>query len=275
MHDYNYAVIRELVEEAFGDDLQSFCFDHFNKVKEQFTTGQNKSERVILLVDHAKRYGLIDKLLGEIQKENPYQFKRFESRLKEDESTSKKSQPERKEPAEFVSDTDISPQRQEKVPEIQADSTYQDDIKNQEESKKDESEDSQKTKQKWIAGGLFAIFVLVLMLMTVKLFPISPSEIQVSNINVLVIAAFLLSAMYLIRFYIINSKQFEADYHLTHGEYDWLIWPAIGLNKIFTFLFGKIRGNGFKDLITWRSASVTFLFSALANLACVYLIVTK
>ena len=82
MKTYNYATIRELINAAFDDDeLQIFCHDHFQEVKNQFTTGQNKGHRVLLLSEYSKRYGQIEKLLDEIKKKNPYQYERYESNI--------------------------------------------------------------------------------------------------------------------------------------------------------------------------------------------------
>lgn len=80
MQNYNYAVIRELVEAAFDDeDLIIFCSDHFSDVAEKrFAQGQAKQAKVHSLIDHVKRQGLTDKLLNEIRKANPYQYERFE-----------------------------------------------------------------------------------------------------------------------------------------------------------------------------------------------------
>lgn len=53
MKDYDFSAIRKLVEVAFDDDaLSVFCFDNFPEVKAQFTSGQNKAARVLLLVEY-------------------------------------------------------------------------------------------------------------------------------------------------------------------------------------------------------------------------------
>lgn len=83
MQKYNYAVIRELVGAAFDDEsLSVFCHDRFEAVYEQFTSGQTKGQRILILVDHAKRNGLAERLLSGIRQTNPYQYAKFESRLK-------------------------------------------------------------------------------------------------------------------------------------------------------------------------------------------------
>ncbi|MCP4104075.1 MAG: hypothetical protein GY749_00820, partial [Desulfobacteraceae bacterium] len=79
----NYAVIRELVGAAFDDEvLVIFCYDNFSDVAEQFTAGQTRKARIQLLIDYVKRKGLTDRLLTGVQKTNPYQYEKFESRLK-------------------------------------------------------------------------------------------------------------------------------------------------------------------------------------------------
>ncbi len=87
MENYNYAVIRELVEIVFNDeDLKIFCYDHFSDVERRFTTGQTQRARVQLLIDHVRRHGFTNKLLSEIRKSNPYQYEKFESRLKDSQT---------------------------------------------------------------------------------------------------------------------------------------------------------------------------------------------
>ncbi|MCP4344678.1 MAG: TIR domain-containing protein [Desulfobacterales bacterium] len=89
MQNYNYTAIRKLVEAAFDDeDLQIFCYDRFSNVAEQFTTGQTKRASVQMLIDHVRRHGLTDRLLGEIRAANSYQYGKFEQGLKEDVSLS-------------------------------------------------------------------------------------------------------------------------------------------------------------------------------------------
>ena len=75
---YDVAAIRQLVAAAFSDEeLQTFCFDNFPVVHQDFTAGQTQGQRVRLLVDFAARHGQLDALLDAIQKANPYQFDRF------------------------------------------------------------------------------------------------------------------------------------------------------------------------------------------------------
>ena len=79
---YNHAVIRELADAALGDeDLEKICFDHFGEVHGSFTAGQTKGKRILILVDHVCRQGFEATLLKAIKKKNPYQYRKFESRL--------------------------------------------------------------------------------------------------------------------------------------------------------------------------------------------------
>ena len=80
---YDFAAIRELIDAAFGDEeLCAFCFDHCPQVYEQFTVGQTKGARVRMLVDHARRHGLVDQFLAEVERANPHKYAEFAPRLK-------------------------------------------------------------------------------------------------------------------------------------------------------------------------------------------------
>jgi hypothetical protein len=67
--------IRELVAAALSDDdLSNLCQDEFPKVYGQFTTGQTKSHRIRLLIDHAERQRETSKLLDAIARMNPVAY---------------------------------------------------------------------------------------------------------------------------------------------------------------------------------------------------------
>jgi Effector-associated domain 7 len=69
--NYSLGRIRELVDTAFGDDeLKVVCFDNFYQIYNKFTAGQNKSNRVIEIVDYAHRQGQIKVLLEEVKSRN-------------------------------------------------------------------------------------------------------------------------------------------------------------------------------------------------------------
>lgn len=79
---YDLSVVRKLIAAALEDeDLNILCLDHFPAVYEQFTVGQTKGQRVQLLIDHARRNGLLDELLDKVRQANPYQYAEFEPRL--------------------------------------------------------------------------------------------------------------------------------------------------------------------------------------------------
>ena len=87
---YDLAIIRKLLEAAFGDeDLSNFCFDNFQAVYNQFTVGQAKSARVRLLITFAEKNNLLDELLARIKHNNPNKYAEFEYNLRAGPSDSK------------------------------------------------------------------------------------------------------------------------------------------------------------------------------------------
>jgi hypothetical protein len=130
---------------------------------------------------------------------------------------------------------------------------------------------------KWAVGIFSGISALALILI-LKWFSghealFQPLTGQTMAVTVMGAAALALGVLYLIRFYYLNSYQFERDYQLDHGNYDWVIWPAIGMNKIFTVLFGNNEPR-LKSLITWRSVAITSLLSIVTNFVTLYLIIS-
>ncbi|MEM8804893.1 MAG: alpha/beta hydrolase [Cyanobacteria bacterium P01_G01_bin.38] len=76
----NLKIIRQLVQEALGDDeLLDLCQDDFPAVHYQFTSGQTKSARIRLLIGHATRHKEIPKLLACIREINPTVCNKFMS----------------------------------------------------------------------------------------------------------------------------------------------------------------------------------------------------
>lgn len=73
--------------------------------------------------------------------------------------------------------------------------------------------------------------------------------------------------------FFLTSKDPSRTHPLTI-QFHWFAWPAIAANTLFSYFFGE-RGTGFRALFTWKSTSVTFLFSTLGNLLCVMLILTS
>lgn len=72
---YNIQHILQLLNEAFNDsDLETFCMAHFEKVFNGFGLGQSKNQKVMALVDYAKRHLEMEKLLELMKTENPAQY---------------------------------------------------------------------------------------------------------------------------------------------------------------------------------------------------------
>ncbi|MEA5553293.1 hypothetical protein VB713_20345 [Anabaena cylindrica UHCC 0172] len=78
--EYNIGAIRKLVEKALVlEEFNNLVFDNFNYVYNQFTNGQEQSERIRLLVNYANKHMEIDKLLEKIKQINLQVFNEFES----------------------------------------------------------------------------------------------------------------------------------------------------------------------------------------------------
>lgn len=75
---YDRAAVRELVKSAITEsEFRNLCFNHFHAVYEQFTTGQTRDDRILLLVEHADKHLQLDVLLHDIKKINSKAFARF------------------------------------------------------------------------------------------------------------------------------------------------------------------------------------------------------
>ena len=76
-------------------------------------------------------------------------------------------------------------------------------------------------------------------------------------------------------FFVQQIRELDSKYKaILAKEYNWLTWPAVATNYFFARLFGKAEIH-YSKLFTWRSVSVTFLFSFLANVICLFLILTN
>jgi tetratricopeptide (TPR) repeat protein len=70
--------IRQLIQDALSDnDLNILCQDDFSKVYNQFIGGQNKDQRIALLIEHVERQLEVPKLLSAIKKINPNAHAKF------------------------------------------------------------------------------------------------------------------------------------------------------------------------------------------------------
>jgi hypothetical protein len=77
IQNFNKQNIYNLFFEGFDDEsLRLFCQldNDFDKVYDNFAAGQTKSERIEKLIDYAKRYLLIDKLLRLAAQQNPAMY---------------------------------------------------------------------------------------------------------------------------------------------------------------------------------------------------------
>lgn len=76
--NYNIANIHKLLNTAFNDEsLQTFCLLHFEGVFNNFTAGQSKAQRLLALIDFAKRHMEVGKLLSLMQEEHSAQYEQF------------------------------------------------------------------------------------------------------------------------------------------------------------------------------------------------------
>jgi hypothetical protein len=64
--------LRERILAAFsGDELVTFCADHFPEVAREFTTGMTASQRLQLLLGHCGRHQCGERLLDLLERERP------------------------------------------------------------------------------------------------------------------------------------------------------------------------------------------------------------
>lgn len=72
---YNLANIHQLLDQSLNDsELETFCMLHFEKVHNGFGLGQSKNQKINALLDYAKRYLEMEKLLKLMQTENPARY---------------------------------------------------------------------------------------------------------------------------------------------------------------------------------------------------------
>jgi len=76
--NYNVKNIRQLLDNAFTDeDLMIFTQNYFYDVYNSFSSGQPKSQKVMILLDYVLRRMQLDKLLEVLKSETPYQYEKF------------------------------------------------------------------------------------------------------------------------------------------------------------------------------------------------------
>lgn len=79
---YNLAAIRKLLNDAFSSgEIQTLAFDLFADVYDNFASGVTKSQMIQAIVLYADKNGRLPDLLAYVEKENPYQYKRYASQL--------------------------------------------------------------------------------------------------------------------------------------------------------------------------------------------------
>jgi hypothetical protein len=67
---YNTAAIRNLLKTIFSDEeLQTFCFDHFPLVYDEFAASMSRSQKIQSLVKQCARSGQFGKLLDDLEEE--------------------------------------------------------------------------------------------------------------------------------------------------------------------------------------------------------------
>jgi hypothetical protein len=87
MTQWNTANIRELLNAAFNDEeLQTFCFDYFRSVYDNFGGGTSKGDKIQSLLDYCERENRIPDLLARVRHAKPTKYAEFESGLKSSES---------------------------------------------------------------------------------------------------------------------------------------------------------------------------------------------
>jgi formylglycine-generating enzyme required for sulfatase activity len=80
--EYNKAVIRELLIEAFDDEqFTALCYDHFNEVYQGFALGMTRWQKAQLLLQHCDRRNSLPALLGHIAAANPEKYTEYAARL--------------------------------------------------------------------------------------------------------------------------------------------------------------------------------------------------
>ncbi|RMD96907.1 MAG: TIR domain-containing protein [Bacteroidetes bacterium] len=67
--------IRRFIQNRFSDpELDSFCFDYFPDVKNNFTVGMSKSQKVQMLLEHCQKHGRWQDLRAALERERPAAF---------------------------------------------------------------------------------------------------------------------------------------------------------------------------------------------------------
>lgn len=73
---YNLRKIRLMLDKAFitDTDLREFCLSYFTDVHDNFGDGQDKSQHIMKLINHCRKFLEINDLLNYVKDENPKVF---------------------------------------------------------------------------------------------------------------------------------------------------------------------------------------------------------
>ncbi len=103
MSEYNLHAIRELLSEAFSSgEVSTLAFDLFHEVYQEFTAGMTRSQKIKMVIEEASKKGRMPELLAYVQRQNAYQYGRFEGQFKTS-SVSPKVSTESKKPTKVSS----------------------------------------------------------------------------------------------------------------------------------------------------------------------------
>ena len=98
------ADIRQFLTEAFSDeDLTALCFDFFPEVKENFSTGMTKQQKILALLEYCQHREVMPNLLAAIQRVRPEQYKRRFPQAQRVEAPSETIKPKRDPKQVFIS----------------------------------------------------------------------------------------------------------------------------------------------------------------------------
>jgi Effector-associated domain 7 len=67
--------LREFILSRFSEDeVLILCSDYFTGVENQFSINMSMSQKVIVLIDHCHRHGMVDNLIVALKQERPKQY---------------------------------------------------------------------------------------------------------------------------------------------------------------------------------------------------------
>lgn len=76
--NYNIKNIHKLLMNAYNDEsLSVLCMLHFEYIYNNFAFGQTKQQKIMMLIDHCKRFVKFETLLQLVEQENQIQYNRY------------------------------------------------------------------------------------------------------------------------------------------------------------------------------------------------------